>query len=258
AGMVNITAATGTLTASGELVSPKVSVESATDKYEMTVATNALVIDRIGAGENSIIRMFTADGDSSDAIGIVLFNEGSLAGNDWIANHEALAFEWDTGADDWWEIKTIENGDGLSQPINMFTAGNEDQLFLDIDGDVGLGTVTPAATLHVAGDVNVSTHLVVGNNIGIGTTTPLYDLHIFDTGGNADIYMYADGDDVEIIFDGEENGQIWTIGNDESGSGDFIISEALGLGTPALTFTSATNAVFSGDVIIGETSAERG
>jgi len=49
-------------------------------------------------------------------------------------------------------------------------------------GNVGIGTTTPSAKLHVEGNAKVTGNAEVNGNLGIGITTPSEKLHV---GGNA-------------------------------------------------------------------------
>ncbi len=50
--------------------------------------------------------------------------------------------------------------------IADFKSGNTSRLFVRADGKIGIGTSTPAHTLDVVGNVNMT------GNVGIGTGTP--------------------------------------------------------------------------------------
>ena len=60
------------------------------------------------------------------------------------------------------------------------TAGG-DIMTLERDGNVGIGTTSPAAKLHVNGNTILSGVLTVTGNVGIGTTSPNERLHVEDS-----------------------------------------------------------------------------
>jgi hypothetical protein len=67
--------------------------------------------------------------------------------------------------------------------------------------------------------------------VGIGVTTPTRALHI--NNGNAQI-VRDDGSDILFTLDGQNQGITWTIGNDDSADGNFVISRSADLNSDAL------------------------
>lgn len=112
-------------------------------------------------------------------------------------------------------------------------AADTDALVVTDNGNVGIGTSNPEATLDVGGDIWAS-GLKVSGNVGIGTTTPMTQLEL-KSGGNADIRLTNTND-----------GNYWELNTRDSGGFD-IIREGLG---EVMSFDT------NGNVGIGTSSPE--
>jgi hypothetical protein len=62
--------------------------------------------------------------------------------------------------------------------LHFYTNGANEKMVITTNGEVGIGTTSPSANLHVIGNTTISTNLSVGGNVGIGTTTPIKKLQI--------------------------------------------------------------------------------
>jgi hypothetical protein len=71
----------------------------------------------------------------------------------------------------------------------------ESTYFNAFGGNFGIGTITPSHQLEVDGDVNLNDTLYVDGigNVGIGTQSPDADLHVVDTGAAASVIVERTG-----------------------------------------------------------------
>jgi len=144
-----------------------------TGNFSVGETNNILFVDntseRVGIGTSSPTATFQVVGDllmGSTTESVNIFDSGSsvsLAGYD---------------------------GSGFN-PLDIRATGPT-QLFLNTDGNIGIGTTTPATTLDVQGKTNFTGNFSVGetNNIlfvdntsgrvGIGTSSPTANLHIYE------------------------------------------------------------------------------
>jgi hypothetical protein len=60
-----------------------------------------------------------------------------------------------------YEVKSNAAGNGTIRNLSIYAGENDDQLFLNVDGNVGIGTVSPTQKLDVAGSVNISDNLYI-------------------------------------------------------------------------------------------------
>jgi len=78
-----------------------------------------------------------------------------------------------------------------------------DAMVIRGDGNVGIGTSSPAYKLDVTGDIRGQNNLYVSGNVGIGTTSPSYKLHV--AGG-----AFIDQGSAEFKFNGDNLSLIYT------------------------------------------------
>ena len=72
-------------------------------------------------------------------------------------------------------ISQVQIADNRSM-LRTFIPGQNGSL--TVNANVGIGTTTPSAKLHVAGDLKVDSGATILGNVGIGTTTPNAKLHV--------------------------------------------------------------------------------
>ena len=60
--------------------------------------------------------------------------------------------------------------------------GGQDRFVIQANGDIGVGTNSPAYKLDIVGNTRTSGNHYVTNNLGVGTTAPSGQLHVIGTG----------------------------------------------------------------------------
>lgn len=93
-----------------------------------------------------------------------------------IENNGTLRFKYATGNYDYADkmtlnstwLLTLDGNIKLQTGGYISSASNDNQLYLDNNGNVGIGTWTPQAKLHVAGSWHFNGNVFVNNNLWIG------------------------------------------------------------------------------------------
>lgn len=114
----------------------------------------------------------------------------------------------------------------------------EGLLYIGHDGSKSTHTISGGLTLHAGGTLQVGTTFYVGvSRVGVGTTSPGATLEVAGAGAsiildsNSGISLFLHDADTDAIYTFSRDGNAkWSIGNDESGSDDFHISEGGTLG----------------------------
>jgi hypothetical protein len=122
----------------------------------------------------------------------------------------------------------LKTGDTMTGTLTFegvtydITTGSNQHLALmpNGSGGVGIGTTTPLAKLHVAGKIQADSTI-------LGTI----------------LYLTRNDQDVLMTLYGGGTGVNWTIGNEDTQNGDFIISNANSLSNPKLTVTQGQGRV---------------
>jgi hypothetical protein len=124
---------------------------------------SALVVDAngdIGLGNlNPVVELHITDGDSP-AMRLEQNGSSGFTAQTWdLAGNEANFF-----------VRDVTNGSKL--PFKIRSNAPNNSLYVDTDGDIGLGTSTPSAKLHVVGDGRFTTGgLFEGNTkVSLGTS----------------------------------------------------------------------------------------
>jgi len=166
-----ITLSAGTLTAFNALIAP-----SATAQYLLKgdSAGDSITLANTIAAQETILRLYTADGDRSDVVGIQIHSLGTTTAR---TNNERLDIR-STVADPWnFMIASLAEGTGDVRPLNIYTGANTSQLVLNVDGSISM-----AGAVTIGGDLTVDTTTLVvdaaNHRVGIGTATPQELLHV--------------------------------------------------------------------------------
>jgi len=112
--------------------------------------------------------------DIGDVYGVHSTNTSNVNGNVYGAYLSSKNTSTGSNVSIYGIYSSVSDGVASKRWAGYFTGGN----VAVMEGNIGIGTATPSAKLHVT-DGNVA---VMNGNIGIGTTTPSAKLHV--TGGN--------------------------------------------------------------------------
>lgn len=171
------------------------SIQFANDNQaHLTIATSG----KVGIGTHYPSSLLTLSGSGGDTSGLMFQN-----------STEKVRQYFDTDSEDSDFFITYEGNGGAE-----ITLQHDGKLALNAsNGDnVGIGTDSPQAKLHVSGDAIVSGSLVVTDQIEIGTGTAIGPLHVFNPGNsNTTLAKFENSDttsndhdaNVEIISKGQ-------------------------------------------------------
>jgi len=134
-------------------------VPLATNDIKIGLEGNNYTLAETGTGRLSLQRkdvagsiqfeLFSNDSDRTDSNRFRLFGSGQPGG----ANSEWLELAYDVDAINEYALRTDQSGAGVALPLKLEVGANLDQIFLDTDGTVGLGTDTPNSKLDVIGSI---------------------------------------------------------------------------------------------------------
>jgi len=98
------------------------------------------------AGQTTSLQFFTKDGDGTDDCNFFLYGVGTP--DAWFPDYEAVRLKYENSTTHY-ELASVAGGTGTVRPLKLYTGANTSQLVLATDGNVGIGTTTPEAPLHV-------------------------------------------------------------------------------------------------------------
>ncbi|REJ84687.1 MAG: hypothetical protein DWQ36_07960 [Acidobacteria bacterium] len=135
-------------------------------------------------------------------------------------------------------VRDVTNGSTL--PFRIRPSAPSNSIFIDVDGDVGLGTSSPEAALEVASTSGAFENVLkLENNSGVGfildnTTADAVFISV-NNGGTAYTVNYDDGDPAEFSLDADGNvtlsGTITTTGGTCGGGCDLVFADGYDLPT---------------------------
>ena len=150
---------------------------------KLHVNGNAVINDKVGIGiTNPTAKLHVNDGDAviSGKVGIGTTTPAAklhVDGGDAVIGGKVAIRTTNPQID----LAIGDNDTGLKQQGDgelAICTDNRERVRFDKKGNVGIGTTSPAAKLHVNGG-----DAVISGNVGIGTTNPAAKLHV--NGGNA-------------------------------------------------------------------------
>ena len=206
---------------------------------EAGAPSHSLYVDdagRIGLGTNQpVVEIHVKDGDSPT---LRLEQDGSsgFGPQTWdLAGNETNFF-----------IRDATNGSKL--PFRIRPNAPSNSIYVDTDGDIGMGNSAPFADLHInrnnptyslliganAADTDPGTFVVQSDgNVGIGTTVPAAALHLLRTSGNVDMRIEGAGTNSRVGIRLHNDVQNWRILCDGVNGDAFQIIDATASGGPA-------------------------
>lgn len=117
-------------------------------KFGAGASQAALWIGGQSANTNSLVRLYTTDGDATRYAVFYTYGYGNPG---QAVNYEYGFFGWHV-ANSQYEFSTYYSGSGTSlRPLSFYTSGNANQIKLQTDGDVMMATIPTGATAAAAG-----------------------------------------------------------------------------------------------------------
>ncbi len=121
--------------------------------YIFTGRGNAIAFAGLSDASTAQYEFFTKDGDGSSDISLILYGVGTRSS---VINRERLNIKYDQ-SDDQYQIFTDNAGSGSAKPLRLNTPGDTNQLYLDENGNVGVGKNSTKAKLDVNGNIKLNT-----------------------------------------------------------------------------------------------------
>lgn len=137
------------ITTTGGATVDTLTLTAASQNWLITDQAENLAFQNQTAGQLSLVKYFTKDGDGTGLVGSVWFTKGSPAS---ITNSEyvALIMNSTVGA----LINTTATGSGTVRTLKLYTGANFNQLVLMTNGSVGVGVTSTSHEFDVDGVIN--------------------------------------------------------------------------------------------------------
>ena len=227
------------------------------------------------AGLAADLSLFTTDGDRTDWVALNLYGYGQIGS---LINHEKLWIHWDT-ADLVYKIESEAQGSATLRPLVLQVEGNSNQLYLAIDGKIGINIAVPDGTVHIhtasAGAVTADVQaddLVIENdgNAGISILSPDANASQIRFGSPADNFgarLSWNYNASQLLMETDKTGGFIVLKTDDQVEAMRILSDgtiAVGITDGDGTFhihsgsAGAVTAPVSGDELVVENSGNAG
>jgi hypothetical protein len=175
--------------------------------------------------------MYAASNDSTDNVQIQIFaSRNDITAS--ITNYERMAFGYRN--DSTYVIGSVAGGDGTVHPIELFTQGNSNQIYLEADdGEVGINCIPNGYQLDVNGTLGADSLTMDPN----GTSSPLSSFTF--ASDNDPVWTVKNEGGISSTL--KWDGVTWTLGNKIIVSGDIALSS-----TSDLLFTTVGGNIGNG------------
>ena len=133
-----------------------------TQSYNFTNRLNTLVIQSQTSGTESLLELYTKDGDGTDELELRIFAVGTPGD---ITNREFFQFGYNPIGNTF-DIETQASGTGVARDIQIIDNGTVWMTF-KAGGGVGIGTTAPTHKLNVVGDSNFTENATFEKDINV-------------------------------------------------------------------------------------------
>jgi hypothetical protein len=166
-------------------------------------------------GTSTVSNSVIYDDGTNVGIGNINGTVGKLNVTGRISLTTSLFFSSNLTSEDRWEI----NGSGTD--LILTRSGVGERMRITNDGNVGIGTITPAYKLDVTGTARVTTSAyfaTASGSVGVGTTSPFGSaaektIHLSDAGGGfATMYVTNSANTVKAILAIQSNNAVGLVG----------------------------------------------
>ena len=140
---------------------------------EAGAPSHALYVDdlgRVGSGTSTPAKEIHLVDGNSPTLRLEQDGSGGLTAQTWDM----------VGNETHWSVRDVT---GSTQPFKIVPAAPTDSLIIDADGDVGVGTASPSASLHVSGDDGTTQLLIEEDNTSASNAFGMLQIDAAATSG---------------------------------------------------------------------------